>query len=446
MKDSNVKVQDYGKEFSVGISVYNQDFYWLSNNEIYEFYFIEDIYSYLITGKLIFYDRYSIFEFGSLVGGILINIVFGVDKDLTLTFQVYKSDRIIPETSHRNEMSENVIELTLVESNFRYLVQQKYSRSWRNKNITSIVSDILKNMVFIESEQQNIVDQSSESIDFCMPYWTPQQSINWLLLRASSNNKWGYCCYTKTKADHRSYAILEIQTLENMLSSDNILSDKNDGVYRMVTPDLYNFNRILSYEVSGTDMFSNKQLRGGHVLGYDFKRKKLIDKKFQYSPGSNYFNKESGEDVVDNFTMLGDWTLLSGTEYSLFNDTDVNSEIIGENNETIIKNIYFNDWIKRYCMQNTVNIVVRGHEDRELGKLIWIEWPSSSKDEVYNANMNGLYLIKSITHHFSPKGKPAYKQKVGLIRNAYNYDEISKRLLYPSNKINTTQPTGIIVT
>jgi hypothetical protein len=91
-----------------------------------------------------------------------------------------------------------------------------------------------------------------------------------------------------------------------MLSSDNILSDKNDGVYRMVTPDLYNFNRILSYEVSGTDMFSNKQLRGGHVLGYDFKRKKLIDKKFQYSPGSNYFNKESGEDVVDNFTMLGD--------------------------------------------------------------------------------------------------------------------------------------------
>jgi hypothetical protein len=60
--------------------------------------------------------------------------------------------------------------------------------------------------------------------------------------------------------------------------------------------------------------------------------------------------------------------------------------------------------------------------------------------------MNGLYLIKSITHHFSPKGKPAYKQKVGLIRNAYNYDEISKRLLYPSNKINTTQPTGIIVT
>ena len=62
----------------------------------------------------------------------------------------------------------------------------------------------------------------------------------------------------------------------------------------------------MSYEISGLDLFSNKKLRGGNCLGYDFEKKKLLNKKFQYSPGSNYFNQNNGISMGDKFTMLGE--------------------------------------------------------------------------------------------------------------------------------------------
>jgi len=35
--------------------------------------------------------------------------------------------------------------------------------------------------------------------------------------------------------------------------------------------------KILGYQINGTDMFNNRQLRGGQYLGYNFNTKKLIN-------------------------------------------------------------------------------------------------------------------------------------------------------------------------
>ena len=92
----------------------------------------------------------------------------------------------------------------------------------------------------------------------------------------------------------------------------------------------------------------------------------------------------------------------------------------GDNNIEALNNIYGNSFIKKYCLQQCLSIVVRGSEMRYAGAAIKIEWPSQTTNEVYNSTYDGYYLIKSITHSFKPYKNPAYRQKMVLIKNAFS--------------------------
>jgi hypothetical protein len=135
--------------------------------------------------------------------------------------------------------------------------------------------------------------------------------------------------------------------------------------------------------------------------------------------------------------MLGDWTLLPSSDNSLLDDSSVNITYEGDDNENILKNIFLNNWIKNYCVQNTLNITVMGNEYRKIGKLINIIWPSSyTEKEIFNANLSGTYLIKSVTHYFSPNISTIFQQKLNLVKNAYNFNNIPETLLQKSDKKN----------
>ena len=83
-------------------------------------------------------------------------------------------------------------------------------------------------------------------------------------------------------------------------------------------------------------------------------------------------------------------------------------------------------------MQQTLTVLVQGHEERHAGGMIEIIWPSSDEKEKFNKNLGGKYLVKSITHQFSAAA-PYYRQKMILIKNAYE-DSDSTKLMDASNK------------
>jgi hypothetical protein len=154
-------------------------------------------------------------------------------------------------------------------------------------------------------------------------------------------------------------------------------------------------------------------------IGFDVKRKRYLKNIYTY------------EDALARFTCLGDFSLFdSGHSNILSCNQDLTSEF---EEEFIMKNLYFGDWIKRYCLQHTVDVIVEGHVDRYCGGMISILWPTSSDDEIFDKNMDGLFLVKSITHSFSPLQKPVYTQKMVLIKNGYND---SDGLLTPAVKVN----------
>jgi hypothetical protein len=72
--------QENTGEFTVVLSLDIGDVT-LDASSVRQFYFIEDIFSFCVTGKIIFTDERGIFEFGPLTGNETISIVYGEEED-----------------------------------------------------------------------------------------------------------------------------------------------------------------------------------------------------------------------------------------------------------------------------------------------------------------------------------------------------------------------------
>jgi hypothetical protein len=183
----------------------------------------------------------------------------------------------------------------------------------------------------------------------------------------------------------------------------------------------------LSWWIDGHNKSTVRPLRGGNWKGYDFKNKSLINQKYDYQDG------------VDKTIMLGKSTLFQD-----FSFTDALQNLSYETSSALTENVWYDDWVKRYCLQNIVNVIISGNEQRYAGMQINVSWPSGDKKrEIFHKQLRGVYLIKSITHNFMPSdGNYGYQQRMVLIKNAYQDSDVKKLLpstlknIYNANKIN----------
>jgi hypothetical protein len=172
-----------------------------------------------------------------------------------------------------------------------------------------------------------------------------------------------------------------------------------------------------------------RHVRGGTVKGYDSSTKTFV------------------EDTHTYFDSIAQHVLLGG--FSIY--PDISDELAvqtldGDPNKHILKNINQNNFISRYNRQMLVEITVPGSvRDRYCGGLIEIDWPSTLPGiGRVNEMMKGYYLVKSITHQWSPQQSPVYMQKMVLIKNAYTHiDAFNVIPLVKSTKKNLAADTWI---
>lgn len=383
----------------------------LESNNIKQLYFIEDIFSYSIVGKLIFNDDRGILEFGPLTGNETLTIIYGEDEVIEKSFYIYKISNI-NQISQTNPETDNVVELFFVDYMFYSLNFLQYSKAWKDEKISKIVKTIGSEWLNIEKWDK--WEDSNESLEYYYsPYWTPKTNISWLLKRASGSkyNSSGYLFYNTIDSSN-------FITFESLLNNRNILkiSTDDDGLYYFQDENLFAYNKILSWNMTGLDSIGLKSVSGGTRLGFNNKEKKFIKKEYTY--------KES----IEKNTILGYKTLFP--DYS---ESNVEIKNLNETDETLIDNIFNNNWVRKYNLQQCLSIVVKGHENRKPGELIEIKWKSKNPNEIYNKNLSGYYLIKSITHTLSGYNQPIYSQKMVLIKNGYE-DSYAKNLLKSSKK------------
>lgn len=388
--------QEHTGEFTISLSLDLGEVS-LDNSSVMQFYFVEDIFSYCVTGKLIFTDQRGIFEFGPLTGNERVNISYGEDSDIEKSFFIYKLSNVDQHSQVAGGTKE-VIEIFFVDQMFYQLNFFQFSKSWIDKKTSTIIIDIADK--FLGVRKWGKKELSKDNISFYSPYWTPNTCISWLMKRArgiNSNNP-GYLFYNNSIGTN----LVTHDTLLNQNSRMKI-SNNDDGIYVFEDLNLYLYNKILSWNISGIDSISLNYIAGGTRFGYDSSQKLFLEKEYTYN------------DTIKKHTILGNKTLFP--DYSNKQTKYINFQ---EKTETLIDNLYGNHWRKKYDLQQTLGIVVRGHENRYCGGLIEIIWPSKNMTtEIYNKNLAGYHLIKSITHSFSSYSTPAYKQKMVLIKNGY---------------------------
>lgn len=376
-------------------------------NDIEIIYFVEDITVPCMTGKMIINDRYGLIEYGPFTGNEKINLKYGKNFDREQLFDIFKIGKIGQAAMH-NPTADTQLELYFVDTLFMPLTIKKYSRSFgTDTKYSEIISHILRNIIGLNSKFLQINETTNTIDNYIIPYWTILQTINFLADRAEDSRGAGCLFYNNTdngfKVNFKSYNWLN--------STDNY---KEEKIYIFESKNVSDENKILEYWINGLDKFSNRFLRGGKFLGYDFETKTLVEKDFEYSDG------------IDSSMLLG--------KTSLYPDISqvATVNLYGDTTEKMLENRAYSEWIKRYQKQLIVNFIVEGREDRYAGQQIEVEWPSVDKKQYYNKAFKGKYLIKTVTHMFGRDRSLPYKQRLVCIKNAYNNID-SKDLLKTTN-------------
>lgn len=393
--------------FSVSVIFENAGEAIIDPKDISQVIWFEDIFFYGQFGRIIVNDLYGIRENAPLEGDEKIKISYGIDEIITKYFKIHKINKITNTTSF-DIGKFDVLNITFVEEHLEPMILKRFSKGWNNKKISEIVKHISKHMVGIDDFEE--FEETVETLEnFVMPYWTPGEALTWLMKRASSTKTRtpGYLYYTNRDG---KYFI----TIESLLQR----SKDEDENYLFECENMFYDNKILTWDQDGLDRTSFRDIAGTTRMGFDPYTKKLI------------FEKNKFSECVQKFTALGRKGLFKE------NIDEITSSCIveGDPSTTFLYNIHYNDFIKAYVNQNIFRPVVKGNENRFAGMMIEVEWPSTVEGELFDKTLSGLYLVRGITHHFSPMTTPIFLQKLVCSKNAYEH--IDSLNLVKTNKKN----------
>ena len=419
----NQNKSEYIGQYSVTIAFKDKKVI-LDASNIRELYFIEDILSTFIYGKITFIDSANLIESGPIIGGEVLSIIYGDGSSNIEKKFIINRVSDISKVYGIQEQSKTACSLDFVDP-YSYLFNLKrFSYSWSNIKTSDIIKDLTKNFMSIPDEDIGLWEDSKENLEyFYIPRWNVRQTIKWLMDRSSNENgDSGFLYFQNTKdaVKRQGKSLYNFITINSLFKQQEkiILSGvEDDGSYMFETPNLTEYNKVLSFSISGRDDNARDYLMGGRMYGYDIRKKRFIDTK----------------DTLTYKTQLDKTNILGA--YSLFtdiSDNDCNHYMTGENDETYLNNLFYTWWIKRYILQLQVVIDVRGHEGRYCGGKIELKWPSSYQEELYNKGLMGEYVVKSITHYFG-NFNPSYIQRMVLVKNAYQ-DSNNTELLKSEKK------------
>jgi hypothetical protein len=379
----------------------------LDSADLVRCYFIEDIFGFCMMGKLIFYDRSGLMEYGPFTGNETISLVYGTEEEREIVFHIWRVKRIVQVKQGGVQSSdENLIEVVFVDNSYGATFEPKYSRSFgTDKTYMDIVNHILKNMIGWPTNRINLEQSNSKPIEgFVIPYWSPAKTINWILKRCISTEtaSSGYLCYGNTYNERT----INIRTLNYLFGENNVLDDV-DYVFGSSDDSLK--NKVLEWHVEGANRNAMGKVLGGTWKGFNPATKKLISTNYNFTEGIKDTVLLGRQAVLPNIT---DATLGSSVE-----------KVTGEASEAELKAFLYDEWARQYNRQNAIIITVEGNEKRYAGHQIQIRWPSADKvSQIYHKQYQGKYLVKSITHHFTARTSGSsfnYTQKMVLLKNGF---------------------------
>ena len=378
-------------------------------NIMVELSYNEDLFSSTASGYLMLVDATGYIEKLNLNGNEFIRMTFGKVNDTTniidKVFRVFKVSKRTPE----NEGNTETYSLYFCSEELILSEQYKVSKSYKGKDITTNVLDILKTFLKVPDKKLANFEQTYGVYDFIVPNLKPFDAINWLTTYARpSGTKYG--ADMLFYEDKFGYNYRSIQSLiEQQVYNAYSFNPKNvNQQTQTITQRMYNvltYEILDSYDTLGainSGVFANQLISVDPLL----RRYKITN--FDYGNYSSTAKTLNGNPITNNFKNRFNHGLNQTPQavlkliFSNFNQTD--SSYIKEHGG-VAHDIFAETYVPYRTAQlpllnyTRIKISVPGDPGLTIGRVITFNLLSKDPnkkepDDFYSGN----YLITAVRH------------------------------------------------
>jgi hypothetical protein len=431
----------------------------------------ENIFKTSLTGTMVLAESYNLPEKFPIVGEEVLDI------DISLTGLDGKSNEthytVNPPPMHINTISSRwfsapkaqVFTVEFISEQYMSSIHSKVSRSYNNKTISNIVSDIYYDYLYNDNDRELLVESTDRIENIIIPNMEPLEAIVWLSKRAMQKDNAGINYLFYETLDGSNFVSLnklseklpfftlvqKIRTndasgVETLSAGEQRINDLHfmshfdkannaiTGLYasKLITHDILR-KKITQYDFNGFHEF----VKLNHVGTYPVISSSDVDVKSASVPRTTF----APPDEDNNFPVT--------TERDLSSMTDSRVIFYPKHDKMYSKNrndLYDNkaeEWRLQRIAQmkaydNIVLIVdIAGNSTLRVGQTITIEIPSAeatdsdkSSDNYYDKNLSGTYLITVIKHKFhnitSKDNKINYTMSMEVVKDAFE-DVVANR-------------------
>jgi hypothetical protein len=382
-------------------------------NMFIELEIIEDVTNFVITGSVIFADSISLKEFLPLIGGEKIRIKFRTGED----FDWYEKEFIITKLANEEgkQGRSKFIRFYFASEEILNSYMTRFSKSYRNQAISGILNDVITSQ--LKTKKDLNFETSSNSINFIIPYWTPNQTIKFLMNKGISSltKDSGYLFFE----NKNGFNFVTISGIFQTVPEKDIIMHriKNDNEQSLSA-----YVGLVKYmtQIKTIDILQDVSLgvTGGSCYTFDYATKSFIKREMEWEKLNDRQGVSLGKNslYVDGF-INKDAQIEEFTGYindRVFNNYDFPNSI---NDQTKVylrnKNLY------NILNNNSLIIGKAGDSELTCGVLVKTEQFSGEKND-YNEKMHGNYLVKAVRHKISTTS--GYEQICLITKPFYNTD------------------------
>lgn len=382
-----------------------------------EFNYYEDLYSNFITGNILINDSVGFLDTWGFNGNEYLTLSFSkpnYDAKIEKTFRIFKvSNRMLTKDQNENYRLNFCSEEAVLSEQYRV------SKSYKNKKVSDIVKDILKNELLVNTikfKDENI-EETRGVRDIIVPNKKPFESINWLSTQAISN---------KSSTLGSSYLFYENFEGFNFKSLQNLFGGVVYASYNYEPKNIgqtvqLDFRNVLSYDVvSNFDTLNsiNTGTYANRLLTIDPIRQNYKITDFDYD---NYFTKTNklNKNKIMSDAQNRKKQKMNQTPESVLRVATTNTgqstynpyikakhpNIKDINIETTVPNR-----ISQIAQLNTIkyNLTVPGDPLLSVGRIIEFNLPSVGTSEtgrVLDSYYSGKYLVTALKHHIDVENR-----------------------------------------
>lgn len=389
--------------------------------------YFEDIYSNFVSGKLVLSDSVGVIFRSGMNGTESLNMEFvraAGGSSLKQTFRIFSiSDR-------HHDISNNFENFTINFCSEELLISEKYriSKSYKNKMVSDIVSDILKNT--LKTQKTIDIESTTGNYDFILPNKKIFETINWLSYYAiPSGTKKGadMLLYENSKGFHYKslQSLYKQKSIFNFeYNPKNVTLETQPNFFYTETHNIMkievmnNFN-TLDATTKGT--FNNRLItidpltRKTHTTDfvYDdyFKSSNKLNKNDVATNNNNRVYKDrfgkSLYDSPDKDKEAGALQ-LSVTNANQYKTPYINQQVGSVNRDFFIEQSFTHRNSQlRLSSYIRVKIVVAGNSDIIVGTVVNLKIFETKEilkntKKVDDTYLSGNYLVTAVRHIINP--------------------------------------------